>query len=67
MSLMSWLIWSNSLAAGSGAVGPDESVGEAAEDELLGLPPSPVPSESDAPLVSRAANEAWGAVGAVVA
>ncbi len=67
MSLMSWLIWSNSLAAGSGAVGPGGSVGEAAEDELLGLPPSPVPSEPDAPPVSNAANETCGAVGAVVA
>jgi hypothetical protein len=64
---MSWSIWSNSLAAGSGAVGPDESVGEAAEDELLGLPPSPVPSEPDGPTVSNAASEACGPAGAVVA
>lgn len=66
MSLMSWLIWSNSLAAGSGAVGSGGSVGEAAEDEL-GLPPSPVPSEPDGPTVSNAASEACGPAGAVVA
>jgi len=54
MSLMSWLIWSNSLAAGSGAVGPGRSVGVAAEDELSGLPLGPALGESDEPLVSSA-------------
>jgi hypothetical protein len=56
MSLMSWLIWSNSLAAGSGAVGPGGSVGAPEEDDVPGLSLAPVPGEPDAPVL-RVANE----------
>jgi len=58
MSLMSWLIWSNSLAAGSGAVGLAGAVGDAGEGELPWPSLAPLSSEPDAALVSKAANEA---------